>query len=102
MKTTKTYVRKVYSGSIGGGLLGPKTFMYAYPEDLMPLARDHDTQHDEGYELVTETVSPITPIELDAMVTEGLALDKAARLAVERADDEREYERLRKKLGKSQ
>jgi hypothetical protein len=101
MQTTKTYVRKTYMGSIGGGLLGPKTFLYEYPADLVPLARDHGTQRDELYELVTEAVSGISSARLDTLVKVGWMRDKAARLAAERAEDEREYERLRKKLGKS-
>jgi hypothetical protein len=72
--------------------------MYAYPDDLVPMALDHGTQRDEGYELVTEVVSGISSAELDAMVTDGLGQHEAARRAAERAKDEREYTRLRKKL----
>lgn len=102
MKTKKTYVRKHYSRSTGGGILAPMTAMYPYPEELVQLARDHGTQRDEGYELVTETVHSISSAALDAMVMEGLGRHKAARLAAERQADEAEYERLRFKLGRSQ
>ena len=103
MQTTKTYVRKVFTGhNFIGGPLVTHTFMYRYPEGLVQLALDHGTQKDEGYELVTEKVSAITSDELDAMVTDGLGQHMAARLAAGRAEDEREYARLAAKLGKSQ
>jgi hypothetical protein len=74
--------------------------MYLYPEDAGELARNHGSKQDEVYEwvLVTETVTPIITTELNALVVEGRGMNKAAR---ETAEDEREYERLRKKLGKS-
>ena len=102
MKTTKTYVRKFGTTHtrIGGPLVADTT-MYLYPEELVRLARDHGTQLDEGYELVTETVSGISSTALDAMVTEGLTADRVIRQAAERAEDEREYARLAEKLGKS-
>jgi hypothetical protein len=75
--------------------------MYHYPEELVQLALDRGTQRDEGYELVTETVSGISSDELDAMVTTELRKHEGARLAADRAADEAEYERLRAKLGKS-
>jgi hypothetical protein len=101
MKTSKTYVRKHYSGSTGGGILAPMTFRYAYPDDLVTMALDHGTQRDEWYELVNETVTPIISIELDVLVATGLHKHEAAKKAAERADDEREYARLAEKLGKS-
>lgn len=101
MKTTKTYVRKVYLGSSGGGILVKKIFLYLFPGELVQLALDHGTQQDEGYELVTETVSGISSARLDTLVTVGLMRHKVAREAAERAEDEREYERLRAKLEKS-
>lgn len=103
--TTKTYVRKFYTGyplSIAGGDHPvTKTFMYPYPEELVQLALDHVTQQDEGYELVIETVSGISSAELNAMVATGLRRHETARLAAERADDEHEYARLAEKLGKN-
>jgi hypothetical protein len=101
METTKTYVRKVYTRSTGG-ILVTKTFTYLFPGELVQLALDHGTQQDEGYELVTETVSGISSARLDTLVTVGLIRDKAAREATDRAADEAEYARLRAKLGKSQ
>jgi hypothetical protein len=102
MKTTKTYVRKVYTGhNLIGGHLVTKTSTYLFPGELVQLALDHGTQQDEGYELVTEMVSGISSARLDTLVTVGRMRDKAAKLAAERAADEAEYARLRKKLEKS-
>jgi pyrroline-5-carboxylate reductase len=104
MKTTKTYVRKVYTGhahAFENGPPGTRTFVYLFPEELVQLALDHGTQQDEGYELVTETVSGISSARLDTLITVGLMRHRVAREAADRAADEAEYERLRKKLRKS-
>ena len=101
MQTTKTYVRKVYVSYFLGDSPVTKTFMYIFPDDLVPMALDHGTQRDEVYELVTETVSSISSARLKTLVKVGLIRDKAAREATDRAEDEREYARLTAKLGKS-
>lgn len=86
MKTTKTYVRKTYTSQLfGRGEVTPhpvtQTAMYLYPEELGQMARNHRSKQDEVYELVTvtETVIPTSTIEWNALVTEGRAMNKAAR-----------------------
>jgi hypothetical protein len=89
MKTTKTYVRKTYTSQLlaqGEDTLHSvtQTAMYLYPEDVGELARNHRSKQDEVYEwvLVTETVTPLSTAESNALVMQGRTMSKAAREAL--------------------
>ena len=86
MQTTKTYVRKTYTSQLfGRGDVTPhpvtQTALYCYPEEMGQLARNRGSKRDEVYEqvVVTETVIPISPTEVNALVMLGRAANKAAR-----------------------
>lgn len=106
MAKTTVYWRKRYKCQDAGpssALTRPlieKTQNFPMSTDgLAALAELHGTRTYERYEIVMQNVTPITPEQVKRMVADGDKLSQKAEEKAQRATDEKEYARLRQKLG---
>ncbi len=101
-KSTTIYWRKRYIYN-AGVRLREMTQIFNLG-DLAMLAELHGTRTNERYELVSQTVVPLTDKQVSTMVKDGLKMRIQAAIIAkdksQRAADEKEFARLAKKLGR--